>query len=102
MWWIGGRWGRGLGHSIQRRGGGGWRWDEVEDARAHTHTHIHIRAHLPPLPRPLRRQVDAVVFSAGIGENSALVRGLICDRMQVREAKQWAGVGGGSDTWAQA
>ncbi|KAG2454195.1 hypothetical protein HYH02_001230 [Chlamydomonas schloesseri] len=41
-----------------------------------------VRKYIGAYMAVLDGQVDAVVFSAGIGENSALVRGLICERMQ--------------------
>ncbi len=42
-----------------------------------------IRKYIGAFLAALGGRVDAVVFSAGIGENSALIRGLVCEGMQV-------------------
>ncbi|KXZ55440.1 ACK1 protein [Gonium pectorale] len=41
-----------------------------------------VRKYIGAYVAVLDGQVDAVIFSAGIGENSALIRGLVLDRMQ--------------------
>ncbi len=43
-----------------------------------------VRKYIGAYYAALDGQVDALIFSAGIGENSALVRGLIVQGLQVR------------------
>jgi acetate kinase len=42
-----------------------------------------VRKYIGAYMAALSGRVDALVFSAGIGENSALVRGLVCQGLQV-------------------
>jgi hypothetical protein len=51
-----------------------------------------VRKYLGAYSAALGGAVDAVVFSAGIGENSALVRGAVCADLEVGG---WVGGGGG-------
>lgn len=39
-------------------------------------------------------QVDGIVFSAGIGENCALIRGMVCNGLQVIDEGRWGGGNG--------
>jgi acetate kinase len=43
-----------------------------------------VRKYIGAYSAALSGRVDALVFSAGIGENSSIIRGLICEDMQVR------------------
>jgi acetate kinase len=43
-----------------------------------------VRKYIGAYSAALAGRVDALVFSAGIGENSSIIRGLICEDMQVR------------------
>jgi hypothetical protein len=43
-----------------------------------------VRKYIGAYSAALSGRVDALVFSAGIGENSSIIRGLICKDMQVR------------------
>jgi acetate kinase len=45
-----------------------------------------VRKYIGAYSATLSGRVDALVFSAGIGENSSIIRGLICEDMQVRAA----------------
>lgn len=42
-----------------------------------------VRKYIGAYAAALSGRVDALVFSAGIGENSSIIRGLICEDMQV-------------------
>jgi acetate kinase len=42
-----------------------------------------VRKYIGAYCAALAGRVDALVFSAGIGENSSIIRGLVCDDMQV-------------------
>ena len=43
-----------------------------------------IRKYIGAYLAALGGRVDGVVFSAGIGENSSLIRGMVCQGLQVR------------------
>ena len=42
-----------------------------------------IRKYIGSYTAALGGKVDAIVFSAGIGENSSIIRGLICKELEV-------------------
>lgn len=42
-----------------------------------------VRKYLGAYTAALNGRVDAVIFSAGVGENSSIIRGLICDDFKV-------------------
>lgn len=43
-----------------------------------------VRKYIGAYTAALSGRVDAVIFSAGIGENSSIIRGLICDDFKVQ------------------
>ncbi len=43
-----------------------------------------VRKSIGAYSAALSGRVDALVFSAGIGENSSIIRGMICDDLKVR------------------
>lgn len=45
-----------------------------------------VRKYIGSYMAALGGEVDAVVFSAGIGENSSFIRGLVCEGLKVRRA----------------
>lgn len=58
-----------------------------------------VRKYIGAYSAALSGRVDALVFSAGIGENSSIIRGLICEDMQamgvsIDDSKNKATVGG--------
>lgn len=58
-----------------------------------------VRKYIGAYTAALDGNVDTVIFSAGIGENSSIVRGLVCDNLkgmgiEVDAAKNQAAVGG--------
>lgn len=54
-----------------------------EQSRRAVEVYVHrIRKYLGAYMLQLGGELDAIVFSAGIGENSAMIRGLVCDGLE--------------------
>lgn len=51
-----------------------------------------VRKYIGAYSAALNGRVDALIFSAGIGENSSIIRGMICEDFKVRARLLWAGL----------
>jgi acetate kinase len=60
---------------------------EAGDARARLALDMfvyRVRKYIGAYTAALSGRVDALIFSAGIGENSSIIRGMICEDFKVR------------------
>jgi acetate kinase len=51
-----------------------------------------VRKYIGAYSAALSGNVDTLVFSAGIGENSSIIRGLVCADFEVNGGRGWEGM----------